>query len=148
MKMPSVSNIITKGIGIAALGLVVYDSHTHGKIESATYQKQVRASSMNDAYMNTLSQDTPSVVQSKFKKFIFQLRADENISDFFTGIAGYFKGIAKMTISNALPLALATGAIISKGKMSLAFGLGLLGYGAIYTLQNGFGIGKHEEIPG
>lgn len=141
--MVSVTNILTKTLGYGTLALVAYDSHTLGKIEAASHPQKVKASELAGAYMHDLSQETPSVVQSKVKESIFKLRLNENISPFFTGIYGYCKGFGKMLVNNVVPLGLALGTVV-KNPFSKFFGIGLAIYGGIYLIQNAFGIGsKH-----
>jgi hypothetical protein len=148
----NVVNVLTKAVGITGLGLVAYDSHTAGKIESSSYQKQVKASSITNTYMDTLTLDSPSIVQSKVKNKFFKLKTDENLSDFFTGIIGYAKGFASMTVSSIIPLALSLGTLVKSktsaiGKMvSRASAVGLVAYCGIFLGREVMGIGKPKAL--
>lgn len=142
----NIPNIVTKGVGAAALGLVLYDSHTLGKIESSAYQKDSKANSLVKSYATTMMQEKPSIVESNLKRGIFNLRLQETVSDFFTGIIGYVKGFTSMAVSNVIPLALSVGTLATKGLLSKCFGAGLLGYGAIFVAQEGFGFGKPSSM--
>jgi len=142
----NISNIITKGIGVAALGMVAVDSHSAGKIESSANQKKAKAGGLSDAYFNTLTQDSPSVIQSKIKNKFFGLQLDENLSAAFTGIAGYAKGFSSMLVSNVIPLALSAGIMMTKGITSRVFGAGLLAYGGLFIGREVLGIGKPDSL--
>lgn len=137
-----IPNIITKGVGIAGLGLVLCDSHFAGKIEASSFPKAQKAQSLMTSHKQYLELDSPSIVKQKVKKGIFDYKTDENISVFFNGIAGYFKGFSNMLVTNVVPLALATGTVATKGIVSKTFGVGLLAYGGIFLMQEFLGIGK------
>lgn len=140
---PSITNFITKSVGVAALGLVLYDSHTAGSLEGPKYAKNHKAENLEEHFLNEQKLDSPSIIQAKVKKSIFRHQVDENLSGFFTSIIGYAKGFGSMMIKNFIPLALATGTIIGgKGIFSKFCGAGLLAYGGIFLMQEMFGIGK------
>ena len=145
-----VSNLV-KVAGVTGLGLVAYDSHNAGKIESSSYQKQIKANGVTDTYLNTLTQDSPSVLQSKIKKKSSNFRLDENISDLFTGVFGYFKGASSMLVSSFIPLALSVGALVKSktaigNVVSKASAAGLLAYGALFVGRDVLGIGKPKQL--
>lgn len=137
-----IPNIITKGVGIAGLGLVLYDSHFAGKIEADSFPKAQKARSLVKSHKHYMELDSPSIVKQKVKKGILDYKTDENISEFFNSIRGYFKGFGNMLVTNVVPLALATGTVATKGIASKTFGAGLLAYGGIFMAQELFGIGK------
>lgn len=140
-----VTNILTKTAGAAGLALIAYDSHKAGKLESASFQKQVKAETLKDTYVNSMTLNSPSTIQAGLKKKIFNISADENISGFFTGIAGYIKGVASMAVDSVVPLALSAGAVI-KNPLSKVCGIGLLAYGGIFLAQEILGIGKPKAL--
>lgn len=146
IKNTSVSNILVKTAGIGALGLVAYDSHNAGKIEAGAYQKTVKSKSLAQNAIDDLTLSDPSIVKQKVKGKIFQFNLDENLSGFFTSIAGYIKGFASMTVSNVIPMGLALGTVLSPSKtlLSKTFGVGLLAYGAVFLAQEVLGIGKEH----
>lgn len=140
------ANFLTKAVGVTGLGLIAYDSHNAGKIESSSYQKHVKANGLTNTYMDTLTLDSPSIVKSKIKNKYMHLRMDENISDFFTGIGGYVKGLSSMLVSNVVPLALSVGAVVKNKVVSKASAIGLLAYGGIYVGREVLGIGKPNQL--
>lgn len=90
--------------------------------------------------------ENPSAVKNALKKHIFNFNLDENLSGFFNSLAGYAKGFSHMVVSNVVPLGLSLGTILApKGLISKTFGAGLLAYGAIFFVQEAFGIGKTHE---
>lgn len=143
---PRITNFIVKGIGVAGAGLVLYDSHVLGKIQSSENQKTVKADGLEKAYANTMTLDSPSIVKSNLKKGIFNMHMEETMSDFFTGITGYVKGFSSMLVYNIVPAALSVGTLATKGTLSKCFGAGLLLYGGITLVQEVFGIGKPSKM--
>ena len=142
----SVSGVIAKGIGAVGLGLVLYDSHTLGKIESSSYQKKSAANMVAGPFANTMMQDSPSILESRAKKGFSNFMMDENMSGFFTGIAGYFKGVGSMLVSHIVPLALSVGTLATRGLTSKVLGFGLLAYGVIFMGREVMGIGKPNAL--
>lgn len=141
-----VLNVITKAVGIGGLGLVLYDAHMAGKMKGPAYEKEHKAHQLTEHYLEDTKIDSPSVVKNAMKKRIFQFHVDENFTGFFTTMHGYFKGFSSMLVDHAIPFVLATGALVGgKGLFSKFCGAGLLAYGGIYMLQEGFGIGKAKE---
>ncbi len=140
------ANLITRTIGFAGLGAILYDSHGAGKYASVMQEKNHKSEMMQKDFFNSMSLDSPSHVKAATKKRIFQFFADENFTGFFTTITGYCKGFSSMLVNNVIPLGLALGTVLApKGIISKCFGAGLLAYGGIFLLQEIFGIGKHKQ---
>jgi len=144
----SIGTVLAKTAGVIGLGLVGYDSHIAGKIESRAYEKNHKAENITEHYMDDFKADGPSVVKQHVKKGIFKYYLDENLSGFFTGIYGYARGATSMLIGNIIPTTLALGAVLPIGKkggkhmFNKFCGVGLVAYGAIFLAQEFFGIGK------
>lgn len=145
---PNVSNILIKGIGAAGLGLILYDAHTLGKIESFSTQKKHGSNLASRAIENTISQNSPSLLESKVRKGASNVIMDEGITDFFNAIGGYVKGFATMLVDHVIPLGLALGTVLTpkNSKAAKGFGIGLLAYGAIFLLRDAFGVLKPTEL--
>lgn len=148
----NVSNILTKTVGAIGLGLVAYDSHVVGKIESRSVPKNHKSEVLVDHYIDDLKLDSPSVVKQHAKKGIFKYFLDENLSEFFLGVGGYIKGFSSMLVNNVVPFGLAVGTLMGKEggsflrsqTVSKFCGAGLLAYGGIFLAQEFFGIGKSK----
>lgn len=132
----NVSNLATKAMGAAALGMVLYDSNYAGAIESRSYQRKSNADSVTDVFMENMALDRPSIVQSKLRNKYLKFKMDENFTDFFEIATGYVKGFSSMLVNNVVPFGLSLGALATKGIVSKTFGVGLLGYGIVYLLQD------------
>lgn len=141
----NIANVITKSIGVAGLGLIAYDAHCAGKITGPMREKEHKAENLEGQFFNGMNLDSNSAVKAETKKRIFKYFLDENVSGFFTTTAGYLDGFATNLVSNVVPLGLAVGTVLTKGKVSKCFGAGLLAYGGIFLLQEMFGIGKPKE---
>lgn len=138
----NITKVLAKAAGVAGVGLVAYDSHIAGKIESHSYGKNNKAESITERYLDDLKLDSPSSVKAGVKSALFHYSMDENLTGFFSGISGYFKGFGSMLVSNAVPFALSVGTLLTKGLTSKLCGAGLAAYGGIFLLQEMFGIGK------
>ncbi|MBQ8669596.1 hypothetical protein IJ472_07430 [bacterium] len=132
---------LVKGVGIAALGLVAYDSHYVGKIQADKYatEKDAKAAAYflnNMQYANDLSP-----VRGKIKKTAYEMELDQGWRRFFNLGIGYIKGFCSMLVSNVVPLGLGLATVLGKGKTSKfgAIGLGIYAVGSI--IKNAFGIG-------
>lgn len=140
-----VADILAKGVGIAGLGYVAYDSHLAAKIESGKMQKDIKSDAIENHYLSDMKAENSSIIQSKIKKRVTDFYMDENISDPFTRAGGYIKGFSSMLVNNIVPLGLSVGALVApKGIVSRMFGVGLLAYGGIFLAQEFLGIGKHS----
>lgn len=141
----SFSGFLAKTAGVAGLALIAYDAHKAGKYEATRTQKEIKSKGLTDEYLENMKQEKASKIQSDVKDGLFKFWADENVTTFFTHIAGYAAGAGKILLNDIIPLGLATGAILTKGLPSKLFGLGLVGYGAAFLLQELFGIGKTHK---
>lgn len=144
-----VLNILAKSIGVAGMGLILFDSHNAGKIKSTMYESNRKSEDLTKRYLEDIKMSNPSVVQSEVKKRVFRYYTDEHLTTFFDNIAGYVKGFGSMLIDNVVPLGLALGTFVGskgiRGGISKFCGAGLLAYGGIFLLQEIFGIGKSKE---
>lgn len=141
-----VLNVLTKAVGVAGLGLVLYDSHAAGKINGPIAEMEGKSNTLAHHYLDELKLESPSTVRAKAKKEIFHYNLDENLTGFFHTTGGYIGGFTSMLINNAVPFALSIGTVLGgKGVFSKVCGAGLLAYGAIFLLQEGFGIGKKAK---
>lgn len=142
--MVSVSNVLTKTVGVIGLGLVAVDAHHAGKHEAGVMEKEHKADSLSKRYMEDQKLDSNSIVKAHAKEHIFKYFLDENLSGFFTAISGYAKGFTETVVNNVIPFGLAVGTLLTKKAVSKCFGAGLLAYGGIFLAQEIFGIGKAE----
>lgn len=143
--MASVSkipNILTKAVGTVGLGLVLYDSYTAARIHSEAFSRDAKTEWVTRTYFDDITLDHPSVVKRNMKKGIFHYVMDENLSGFFNGILGGFKGATAMLVHNWVPTVLAAGTFVGKGIFSKCSAVGLVGYGLMVLAQEVFGIGK------
>ena len=136
--------IATKTVGVISLAMIGYDSHEAAKIRASAYSKNHKAESLSERYMDDLKLESPSTIRGDVKKGLFRYCMDENLTGFFTSVAGYFDGFGSMLVRNVVPLTLAGGTLVGKGLFSKMCGAGLIAFGGIFLLQEMFGIGKHK----
>lgn len=143
LKSTSISTLAVKAAGLAGIGAIAWDAHSHAKAKGAMTERNEKTDSLTKSYMGQFKSDSASFVKDSVKKRLFAFEADENVSGFFTNLKGYVGGFASMLIDDVVPLGLSLGALVApKGLISKGFGLGLIAYGGVFLAQEFFGIGK------
>ena len=145
MKIPPAGKILAKTVGAAALGLVGYDAYKRGQWQSKTDYKNTAANMMisvsEDAQLLDQNSATRGAAKNKFHRWFI----NSNIGPFYSHFTGFLKGIGSSILDNAIPFALATGAVCFKKCDKLcAIGLGL--YAAKYFITEMLGFGKPHYI--
>lgn len=141
----NVLNILTKATGAAGLGLVLYDAHNAGKIKGSMEEKNHKAHQLTGKYMEEMTIDKPSLLKQEAKHHVFNFFVHENMSEPYTVGKGYLRGFAGMLTHHVLPFGLALGALLGgKGPFSKFCGAGLVVYGAMFLVEELFGLGKAE----
>lgn len=135
--------VVSRLIGTAAAGLLLYDAHKAGATNSAAKQKLAVAESLPDVYVDSRKQNNSSAIGSKLKDWNFKMRMDNNFGDFFNSISGYVSGAFGSLADNVIPAALTAGAIIFP-KAGVACSAGLALFGAKSLLFDTLGIGKKK----
>ena len=139
--LPSGSKLITKGLGLAALGMVAYDSHYVGKLQSDLYASEKDAASTayyfnNSRYVTDMRKSTEAI-----KNASYTMELDQTYKRFFNEGIGYIKGFASMLVNNVIPLGLGLGALFGGKVASKGSAIGLAVYGAYKFIKNFFGLG-------
>lgn len=138
--------ILTKGVGLAALGLVAYDAHYIGKIQADLYSSEKDANSTAYFLNNTMYSSNMSKIQDRVKNASYEMELDQGWKRFINSGIGYVKGFTSMLVNHVVPLGLGLGALLAKGKASkiCAGGLGI--YAGYEFLKNFFGIGTPKGL--
>ena len=141
-------SICSKGLGALTTGLVVYDAHKNGVLTGGKESKSNVAATVLDEYVNSNSISKVSTVEMNAKKSWFKFVMDNNIRESIDASLGYVKGTWDSLVSDIIPAALATGALLSKknGFVCKMCGIGLVVYGAKYLLYDVMGIGKRKYL--
>ena len=144
--LPSVSTVITKGAGLAALGIVAYDANYLGKIQSDLYASTKDAQSSayylnNSMYMSNMSKFT-----EKVKNWSFSTELDQTYKRFFNEGIGYVKGFFGSLVNSVIPLGLGLGALLGGKPVAKGCTAGLAVYGAYKFIRNFFGIGTPNTL--
>ena len=132
---------LKKGVGLAALGLVAYESHYIGKIQADRYatEKDVKAAAY---YLNnTMYNPDISPIRQGIKDAAYDFEMDQGWRRFFNLGIGYIKGFGSMLVSNVIPLGLGIATLFTKGKASTISAIALGIYAAGSAIKNFFGIG-------
>lgn len=132
---------LRKGMGIAALGLVGYESHYIGKIQADRYATEKDALATDHYLNNTMYNNTLSPLKQGIKQTAYEMEMDQGWRRFFNLGIGYVKGFCSMLVSNVIPLGLGIATLFTKGKASKISAIALGVYAAGVAIKNFFGIG-------
>ena len=83
------SKYVIKGAGVATLGVIGYDAHVLGKLQSDVYSKSKDADACMGAYSNTQYLTSPSITASNLKKGVFNFEVESNFQHFVNSALGY-----------------------------------------------------------
>lgn len=144
--LPSASKILTKGAGITALGLVLYDSHYIGKVQSDLYASERDAAATGYYLHNAMQSSSMSKVQNAVKEASYNMELDQTWRRFFNEGIGYVKGFTSMLVNNVVPFALGLGALLGKNLVAKGSAIGLAVYGGYQFIKNFFGVGTHPGL--
>lgn len=148
--LSSVKNNFTKyaikGAGVAALGIVGYDAHVLGKLQSDIYSKSRDADACMESYSNTQYLTCPSITASKLKKSVFNIETDSNLRHFVNSAIGYFKGFGTMLIDSVVPFGLGLSALLGKGIVAKGSAAGLGIFACIKMFKDVLGFGHYNDL--
>lgn len=137
---------LIKGTGLAALGIIAYDSHIVGNLQADVYSKSADANACIKRFENTQYLSTPSLTTEKLKRHVFNMETEGNTRNFFNSAIGYFKGFASMLVSNVIPLGMGIGALFGKGKWAKYSAIGLGIYAGIKIIKDVLGFGHSNDL--
>lgn len=138
---PSTSSIVTKGLGLAALGVVLKDSHYLGKVQADLYASKKDADSAtyflnNSMYLSDMRKSSEAI-----KDTAYTMELDQTYKRFFNEGIGYIKGFFSMLVSNVIPLGLGIGAVFGGKAASKMSAVGIAAYAIYRVIRSAFGIG-------
>ncbi len=137
---------LTKGTGIAALGIVAYDAHIIGKLQSDSYSKRKDADACMDTYSNTQYLSSPSTTTASAKDFVNKVEMDSNIRHFFNSAIGYFRGVGQMLVNDVVPFGLGLGAVFGKNWVGKGSAIGLGAYAVLKVFKDVLGFGHYNDL--
>lgn len=138
---------ISKGLAVGALGLIGYDAHVLGLLQSDMFSKSRDADACIRAADNTMYLSKPSAVQAKMKQGVLHIEEEQNWRSFINSGIGYFKGLFTSLVSNVVPLGLGIFTLMSsKNSYAKAGGWALGAYGAIAIAKDVLGIGNAKDL--
>ncbi len=143
--IPSVSTVITRGAGIAALAMVARDANYVGKMQADLYASEQDAKS-TAYYLNNTMYGSMSKTQEKIKNLSYNVQLNQTWKRFFNEGIGYVKGFSSMLVNHVVPFALGIGALLG-GKKVAKVSTGALGIYAGYEfIKNFFGLGTPNNL--
>lgn len=142
----NIMKYIPKAVGAAALGMVAYDSHIVGKIQSDVYAKSRDADACAETFNNSQHLSNPSMVTSNLKDGVHRFEMNNNLRHFVNSGIGYFKGACSMIINNVVPFTLGVGALLGKGILAKGSAIGLGAYGIVKIFKDVLGFGHYNDL--
>lgn len=139
-------SLCSKAVGSVTAALVLYDAHKNGAMTGTMNAKRNIAGTMVDQYVQSNHISKSSAVEMNAKKTWFRFVMDNNIKESIDATVGYVSGVCKSFVSDVIPAALATGALMMNKKGSKLCGLGLLAYGAKYLFYDVMTLGKRDYL--
>ena len=136
---------ISRLLGIATAGVMLYNAGARGSRESTKMQTAVSANRISDEYYKSMRMDGYDEFGNSLKKTFFGWSLGWGLPEFKSSIKGFVGGAVSSLSDNIIPAVLATGAILSKGRFSKVCGVGLLISGVQYVATNIMGIGKPKS---
>lgn len=138
---------LAKTVAVGALGMIGYDAHILGLLQSDSYSKTRDAEACIKAATNTMYLAQPSAINANMKRGVFRLEEQQNWRSFINSTIGYFKGIGISMVSNVIPLGLGLMTVIASKKPVVKTGGWLLGlYGAVSMLKDVLGFGQPKDL--
>ncbi len=138
---------LAKTAGAGALGMIAYDAHILGLLQSDSYSKTKDAEACIEKATNTMYLSQPSAINANLKKKVFHLEQQQNWRSFINSTVGYFKGVGLSLVSNVIPLGLGLMTILASKKPVVKTGGWLLAaYGAVSVLKDVLGFGQPKDL--
>ena len=144
--MPSASTVLSKGLGIAALGVVLKDAHYVGKMQADLYSSEKDARSTAHYLNNSMYLGTMSKFDEKIKNLSYTTELDQTYKRFFNEGIGYIRGFTSMLTRNVIPLGLGIGATFGGKISSKVSAIGVAAYSTYRFIKNFFGLGTPGGI--
>ena len=144
--MVSVGKVVCKAVGVAGMGLALFDAVQSSKAVSKKTAHAKQAEYLHKSYFNARTIDNVSANSNKIRAKTFDLETWNPLPAFFGKIGGGIKGFMYSLAVN-MPLVVASAfAIASKGFMSKVGATGIA-LGLIYKIaREGFGLGKEHPM--
>ncbi len=137
---------LPKAVGLGALGVVAYDAHIIGKLQSDVYSKSKDADACAGTFNNTQYLSSPSMTTSKLKNSVNRIEMESNSRHFFNSAIGYFKGFGSMLVDSVVPLGLGLGALFAKGNWAKGSAIGLGVYAGFKFIKDVLGFGHYNDL--
>lgn len=145
-KLPSVSTLLTRGAGLAALGIVAYDANYLGKMEADLYSSSRDAKSTAYYLNNSMYMPNMSKFTEKIKNWSFTTELDQTYKRFFNEGIGYIKGFTGSLVNSIIPFGLGIGALLGGKIVGKGSAIGLGVYAGYKFIKNFFGIGTPNTL--
>lgn len=112
--------IATKAVGVAGVGVALYNAHHWAKLKSYDKKNSGYADGGLAHFTNTQYLNNQNHLTSKIKQKIFNWKISENISGAWNATTGYVGGFISNLARNIIPIGASVGAICLSGKKGIA----------------------------
>lgn len=121
--------VATAAVGVAGIGVALYDAHALGKLKAYENKNTKNADAALNYFNNTQYLDNESQATAKVKEAMFEWELTNNLRGAWNASSGYSEGFFHGLIRHAVPLVASVAAIGLKGKNALIGVAGLATWG-------------------
>lgn len=144
--MRTITKIACRTIGVAGMGLALYDATRVASQFSRNGAQNQQAKFLEKAYFNSRNIDSVSFVSNDIREKTFDLRTKNPLPSFWGRIKGGFQGAIYSLGNDLFTVACSALALLSKGVLAKVGAIGV-GVGVCYDIaRNGFGLGKRHPM--
>lgn len=142
----NIGNLVAKGVGVASLYIIGRDAHSWAKIRADERMKTKNAEAAAYYLDNAMTLNKPSKFHNNIKKKFLQWELSENIRGSINATRGYIGGFFASLVSNVIPFALSSVALLAKGKAAAGSAIALGAIGLYTVIKQGFGLGNSHDL--
>lgn len=144
--MRTITKIACRTVGIAGMGLALYDATRVASQFSKNGAQNQEAKYLEKAYFNSRNTDNVSFVSNNIRQKTYDLRSRNPLPSIWGRIKGGTEGAIYSLGTNLFTIACSSFALLSKGTMAKIGAIGVA-LGLCYDIaRNGFGLGKHNPM--
>lgn len=144
--MVSVGQVVSKTIGIAGIGIAMYDATRASKAMGRHQAEVVTANWLENSYYNSRTIDNISPVSNKLRTKTFDLKAKNPIPTIYGKTKGSINGFLYGLGVNLPAILCSAVAILAKGTFA-KIGAAGVALTVLYNIaRNGFGLGKQHPM--
>lgn len=144
--MRTITKIACRTMGIAGMGLALYDATRVASQFSRNGAQKEQAKYLEGAYFDSRGIDTVSYNSNNIRKKTFDLRTNNPLPSLWGRVKGGFEGAIYSLGNSLFTVSCSALALLSKGFLAKVGAVGV-GLGICYKIaREGFGLGKQHPM--